>query len=144
MNSEGIHRAHWSFWLITVIALLWNIGGAANYLMQTNLEFVAMLPETHRAIIEGRPRWTTGGFVIGVFGGALGCLLLLLKKANALYIFIASLLGIIITMIHTVNVSTSKVEFSLADIFLMILSPMIVAGFLIWYTRIVINKRWVN
>ena len=74
MGNDTARSAHWSFWLIVVVALLWNVAGAINYLMQTNPEFVATLPETHRAIIDGRPAWATGGFAIGVFGGALGCL----------------------------------------------------------------------
>jgi hypothetical protein len=40
------------------------------------------MPETHRAIIDTRPAWATGEFAVAVFGGALGCLLLLLKKAG--------------------------------------------------------------
>lgn len=144
MNNETVKGVHWSFWLISVVALLWNIGGAINYLMQTNLEFVATLPETHRAIIEGRPAWATGGFAIGVFGGALGCLLLLFKKSTAFYVFIASLLGVIVTMIHTINVANSKIDFSPVEIFVMILLPIIVAAILIWYTKQAMNKGWIS
>jgi len=144
MSNGAVRGVHWSFWLICVFALLWNIGGAINYLMQTNLEFVSTLPETHRAIIEGRPIWATGGFAIGVFGGAIGCLLLLLRKSIAFYVFIISLLGIIITMIHTINVASSKINFSMGEIFVMILLPIIVAVVLIWYTKKVTRKSWVN
>lgn len=144
MDKEANNNIHWSFWLISVVALLWNIGGAINYLMQTNLEFVSTLPETHRAIIEGRPVWATGGFAIGVFGGAVGCLLLLLRKSTAIYVFIASLIGIILTMIHTVNVATSKIDFTLVEIFVMVLLPVIVAAMLIWYTKQAMRKCWIN
>ena len=144
MNNVAVKGIHWSFWLISVIALLWNVGGAINYLMQTNMEFVSTLPETHRAIIEGRPAWATGGFAIGVFGGALGCLLLLLRKSIALYIFIASLLGIVVTMIHTANVAGSKTHFSTAEIFVMILLPVIVAAILIWYSKLAMRKGWIR
>jgi len=112
--------------------------------MQTNPEFVAALPETHRAIIEGRPAWATGGFAIGVFGGALGCFLLLFRKSASLYVFIASLIGVIVTMIHTVNVASSKIDFSPAEIIVMILLPLIVAAILIWYTKLVMSKHWIN
>ena len=144
MSNEAVRGVHWSFWLISVFALLWNVGGAINYLMQTNLEFVSSLPETHRAIIEGRPIWATGGFAIGVFGGAIGCLLLLLRKSIAFYVFIISLLGIIITMIHTINVASSKISFSIGEIVVMILLPIIVATVLIWYTKLIMSKSWVN
>ena len=144
MSNEAVRGVHWSFWLIGVFALLWNVGGAINYLMQANLEFVSTLPETHRAIIESRPIWATGGFALGVFGGAIGCLLLLFRKSFAFYIFIISLLGIVITMIHTINVATSKISFSIGEIVVMILLPIFVAALLIWYTKQVIRKNWVN
>ena len=130
MSNEAAREIHWSFWLISVFALLWNVGGAINYLMQTNLEFVSTLPETHRAIIEGRPAWAAVGFAIGVFGGAIGCLLLLSRKSIAFYVFIISLLGIIITMIHTINVASSIIRFSAGEIVVMILLPIIVAVFI--------------
>lgn len=144
MSNEAVRGVHWSFWLVCLFALLWNVGGAINYLMQTNSEFVSALPDTHRAIIEGRPIWATGGFAIGVFGGAIGCLLLILRKSIALYIFIISLLGIIITMFHTINVASSKISFSGGEIVVMILLPIIVAMVLIWYTKLVMSKSWVN
>jgi hypothetical protein len=144
MNDEIVKGVHWSFWLISVLALLWNVGGSINYLMQTNPEFVATLPETHRAIIEGRPAWATGGFAIGVFGGALGCLLLLFRKPASLYVFIASLIGVMVTIIHTVVVASSKIDFSPGEIIVMILLPVIVAALLIWYTKRVMSKNWIN
>lgn len=144
MNNEIVRSVHWSYWLICVVALLWNVGGSVNYLMQTNLEFVVTLPETHRAIIEGRPAWATGGFAIGVFGGALGCVLLLFRKSIAFYVFIASLLGIIVTMIHTVNVATSKIDFSPFEILMMVLLPIIVAALLIGYTKLAMRKGWIS
>ena len=144
MDKEATGNVHWSFWLISVIALLWNVGGAINYLMQTNVEFVATLPDTHRAIIEGRPLWATGGFALGVFGGALGCILLLFKKAFSFYVFIASLTGIIVTMVHTTDVASSKIAFSLVEIMVMIVLPVIVAAILIWYTKLAIGRNWIN
>ena len=143
MSNETVGNVHWSFWLICILALLWNVGGAINYYMQMNMEFVASLPDTHRAIIEGRPAWATAGFAIGVFGGILGCLLLLFKISISFYVFIVSLIGIIVTMIHTVNVASSKIDFNLVEIVVMILLPVIVAAILIWYTKLAMNKNWV-
>lgn len=144
MGNKTVGGIHWSYWLIAVVALLWNVGGAINYIMQMNLEFVATLPETHRAIIEGRPVWATGGFAVGVFGGALGCLLLLFRKSTAFYVFIASLLGVLVTMIHTMNVASSKIDFSLFEIIVMILLPIIVAAIMTWYTKQAMSKNWIS
>ena len=76
--------------------------------------------ESEHAIIEGRPTWATGGFAIAVFGGALGCLLLLLRKSAAYYLFIASLLGVVVTMLHTLGIG---IDFGLGEILGIILMP---------------------
>ena len=140
MSDETGRSVHWSFWAIGLFALIWNVMGSMNYLMQMNADMVAAMPETDRAIIEGRPAWATGGFAIGVFGGAIGGLMLLLRKSAAYYIFIASLLGVIVTMIHTVDVARSKADFSFFEIFIMILLPLLVAALLIWYSKYVRSK----
>jgi hypothetical protein len=144
MTKNNMIMAHWSFWMICTLGLLWNAGGCANYIMQMNLEFIITLPETHQAIIIDRPVWATAGFAIGVFFGAIGCLVLLFRKSLAQYFLLASLIGIIVTMIHTVNVGNSKVDFSLVEIFVMIISPLIVAILLLWYAKIVSKKLWTN
>ena len=115
MNDEAVKGVHWSFWAIGVVALIWNVMGAINFIVQMNADVVAAMSESHRAIIDGRPAWATGGFAIAVFGGALGCLLLLLRKPAAYYLFIASLLGVVVTMIHTIGIASSTIDFSAFD-----------------------------
>lgn len=141
-NTEtGIH---WSFWAIGVFALLWNGLGAVNYVMQMNADDVATMPETHQAIINTRPAWATGGFAIGVFVGALGGALLLMRRSAAFHMFVASLIGVLVTMIHTVKVANSVIDFSRAEIFVMIVLPVIVAAFLVWYTRHIESRSWLR
>ena len=144
MNEKTVAGVHWSFWVIAAFALIWNVLGSLNYLGQMNADLVAAMPETHRAIIDGRPAWATGGFALSVFAGALGGLLLLLRKSAALYLFVASMLGTIVTMIHTTGIATSKVDFSSGEIIVMILLPLMVAAFLIWYSRSAEKKGWID
>ncbi len=144
MNDETVGGVHWSFWTIGVVALVWNVMGVINFIVQMSPEAIAEYPESHRAIIDGRPLWATGGFAIAVFGGALGCLLLLIRKSAAFYLFIASLLGVIVTMIHTVAVASSTIDFSPFEIGMMILMPLVVAAVLIWYSKQAENKGWIS
>jgi len=144
MNNKSVAGVHWSFWLIGAIALLWNVMGCINYLMQMNPDTVASMPETHRAIIDSRPAWATAGFAIGVFGGALGSLMLLMKKSSAFYVFIASLLGIVVTMLHTLRIPDFGSRFSAFELVLMIISPLVVAVFLLWYIKYSGKKGWIN
>ncbi len=141
MNDKTAGGVHWSFWIIGAVALIWNVMGVINYFVQMNPDMLAGYSESARAIVEGRPVWATGGFAIAVFGGVLGCLLLLLRKSAATYVFIASLLGVIVTHIHTLGVG---IDFSPSEIFMMILMPLAVAAFLIWYAKLAERKGWIR
>ena len=140
MGNESPVKLNWSFWVVCIIGLVWNAGGALNYLMQTNMEFVSSMPATHQAIIVGRPIWATGGFAIGVFGGALGCILLLLRWRSSINIFLISLIGIIVTMVHTIDVAMSDTKFSILEIIVMVILPLVVALALVLYAKYAIVK----
>lgn len=144
MPDENAGGVHWSFWGIGAVAMIWNVLGAINFFVQMNAEVVAAMPETHRAIIEGRPAWATGGFAVGVFGGVLGCLLLLLRKPGAYHVLIASLLGVVVTMIHTLRIAGSTVDFRPFEVAMMILMPLVVAVFLIGYYKWTRTKGWIG
>jgi len=143
--SDGTARGvHWSFWAIGAVALIWNVMGVMNYVWQMTADTLVAYSEAERAIIEGRPAWATGAFAVAVFGGALGGLLLLLRKAAAFYAFIASLLGVAATHIHTLGVAAgSTVDFGPAEI-LAILMSLVVAAFLIWYAKRAESKGWIS
>lgn len=139
MNEKYTPAVHWSFWVIGSIALIWNAMGVINFFVQLNPEMLASYRESERAIIVGRPVWATIGFAIAVFGGSLGSLLLLLKNPTGFYLFIASLLGVVITMAHTLSIG---INFGAGEIFGIILMPIMVAAFLIWYSKQAENKGW--
>ena len=143
MNAERV-KPTWIFWVVVILGLLWHIGGSMNYLMQTKPDWVASLPETHRAIIDGRPAWATGGFAVSVFAGLIGCLFLLRRKPSAGLLFMISLLGTFVTMIHTLQVVLSKTSFSVSEIFIMIVLPLVVANFYIGFTFFSMNKNWIT
>lgn len=112
--------------------------GSINFIMQMNSGMLANYPEAAQSLILSRPLWATIAFAIAVFAGALAEVLLLLKKAAAYYIFIASLLGVIVTNIHTFQVSSA------IDIWVGSLMSLVIAAFLIWYSKLVKRKGWVN
>jgi len=83
MNDKIVDSIHWSFWLIVVVSLLWNVMGLISFLIQMSPDMLTTYRESERTIIENRPIWTTSAFAIAVFGGALGCLLLFFRKSLA-------------------------------------------------------------
>jgi len=141
MNDENVVGVHWSFWAIGAVGLIWNVFGAINFVVQMNADTLAAYREVEQALIVGRPAWATVAFAIAVFGGALGCLLLLLKRSAAFYLFVASLLGVIVTITHTLGVD---VDFGPGEIVGIILMPLLVAAFLIWYSKYAEGKGSVS
>ena len=138
MDHKHVGGIHCSFWVTGVATLIWNVLGGINYVMQMNPEALADYPEAARSLIESRPPWATGAFAIAVFGSALGCLLLLLKKSVAFYVFVASLLGVIVTNTHTFSVTSST------EIWVGSLMSLVVAVFLTWYSKLVERKGWIS
>lgn len=130
-----MQKPHLSFWIVAIAGLIWNLMGSMNYIMQTNPETVAQMPDVYQMIINGRPSWATAGFAIAVFGGSVGCILLLLRKNVAVPVFMLSLAGIVLTVIHAtmlVGIVPSSVL------------SVLVGGALLWYATIARRKNWLG
>jgi len=97
------------------------------------------MPEPYRVIVESRPAWATVAFAIAVFGGALGCLLLLLRKSMALYVFSVSLLAAIAVQIPFISMENFPIEALIGGVM-----QLVVGGFLIWYSKLADRRSWVN
>jgi len=95
-------RAPWHLWVVGIAALLWNAVGALDYVMtQTrNAQYMAAFTAEQLAFFYGLPAWTVAAWAIAVWGGVLGSLLLLLRKSLAVWIFLASLAGVVLTTIQ--------------------------------------------
>jgi len=141
MGDETVNGVRWPFWTISVVALIWNVMGAINFFVQLNPEVRAAYRESEQAIIEGRPGWATAAFALAVLGGTVGCVLLLLRKSLASYVFIASMVGVVVTMIHTLG---ATVELGIGEIIGIVLMPLVVAAFLIWYAKRAECKGWIS
>jgi len=141
LNDKAVTRVHWSFWVISAIALVWNVLGSVNFFMQMNPDMLDAYRESERAIIQGRPAWATAGFAIAVIVGALGSLLLLLRKSAATYLFVASLVGVVVTMVHTLSVDY---DFTSGEILVMVVMPLVVAALLVWYSKHAEGRGWIS
>jgi hypothetical protein len=95
-------RAPWHLWVIGVIALLWNAMGALDYFMtqMKNEAYMKGFTPEQLAFFYGLPAWVVSAWAIGVWGGVLGAVLLLLRRRLAVWVFLASLMGVVVTMFH--------------------------------------------
>ena len=70
------------YWIISVIALVWNGMGVNAYLQQAydTESYRTMYTQEQLDIAANLPAYITAAFAIAVFGGTLGSILLLLRK----------------------------------------------------------------
>jgi hypothetical protein len=134
MQKSGV-----SFWITGALGLLWNLAGSLNFAMQMKADSLASMPEPFHTIVANRPSWATSAFGLGVIGGAIGCILLLLRRKEAIYVLMASLAGIIVHLLPYVSGANLPAEFGISDAFLVFIAPLVVAAFLLWYARKTIN-----
>lgn len=97
------------FMIAAVILLVWNLFGVMAYIMQVTMspDALAALSEEERLLFETTPAWATAAFAVAVNGGAVGCLLLLLKKNLAGFFLQLSLAGVLVQMFHSFFMSQS-------------------------------------
>lgn len=83
---------------VAITALLWNLLGCAAYLADVTLtpEDIAGLSAAQRALYESRPVWAVAATAIAVWGGAVGCVGLIMRKRWAATVLVASLAGVIV------------------------------------------------
>lgn len=89
----------WHLWLIGTIGGLWSSIGALSFILtQMNVEAVmSRFPPQQREYFGSFPLWAVAFWAIGVFGGVIGCLLLLLKNRLAFHVLLASVIGAIVS-----------------------------------------------
>ena len=89
------------------------------------------------------PAWATAAFAIAVWFGALGCLLLILRKKIAKMVLLISLIGIIVQMIYNVFMSKSMEVYGPGGAIMPIM-VMVIGIFLIWFSQKSITKGWIS
>lgn len=124
------------FWIVSGLSFVWNMMGVGAFVMQmqaTPEQILADYGQVQADIIAAQPAWYPFVFGAAVFGGAIGCLLLLLRKKLASLFLMISLLAVIL----------QNVYFAMSGVFsklhggqwVMTLMIPVVALFLVWFAK---------
>jgi hypothetical protein len=131
-------RVPWHFWVVCIVAVLWNGFGGCDFTMsltQGDTYYRSMgMTEAQIASFHSFPVWAWFAWGLGVWGAIAGTVLLLIRSRYALPAFVASLLGLLASLVYTHALSD---EGKLAGTTGLILNGVILAGclFFIWYAR---------
>ena len=98
MNSNNA-KAPVHLWIVGILALLWNAVGAFDYLAtKLRLDFyMSQFTPEQLDYFYGFPAWVEFFWAIAVWGGILGSALLLMRKRQAVIVFLASFVSMVIT-----------------------------------------------
>ena len=141
MNSHS-NQPSIKFWLISVIAVIWNLLGVFAYLGQAfmNQDILNTLTKPEQNYFNNLPAWVTASFATAVFAGVFGAVSLLFKKKLALLLFMVSLIGLLTQHIFNFFIQ-DYMEISGQNLVLPI-ATISVGVFLVWYT-FRLNKKGV-
>ena len=95
-------KTPWHLWVVGIVSLLWNLVGAMDFVMteSRNSSYLKEFTSEQLDFFFGFPVWVVAAWGIAVWGGVVGSLLMLFRKALAVCFFLASLICMILTTIH--------------------------------------------
>ena len=145
MSKESITTVPKWFMIVAVVLLVWNLLGVMAYIMQVMMspETLAALPQEQRQLYENTPAWATAAFAVAVNFGALGCVLLLLRKNLAGLFLQLSLAGVLVQMFHSFFISKSFEVFGPGGLVMPVM-VIVIAIYLVLLAAKAKTNRWTS
>jgi hypothetical protein len=139
MTNTSSNKPPIWFWIISVIALIWNGLGVDGYLGQAyNTErYRSSFTPEQLEVAANAPSWIMGAFAIAVFTGVLGAIFLLLRKKMATTFWMISLIAVILQMGYALITGEA------ASMVLVIMVIVFAFAFL-WFSRMSATKGWIS
>jgi len=124
------------FWILGGFALLWNLMGVGAFISQMSMsaQTLAALSQSEQDLYAATPSWVNVAFGVAVIGGAIGCVLLLMKKSASHYVLWLSLIGVLVQMSYVFFVSKAFEIYGPGQAVMPIM-VIIVAIVLVWYSK---------
>ena len=145
MNT--LNKPKTAFWVIAILALVWNIMGlfqfvAATFMQDSMLEtYKEMYTEEQVALFTNTPSWYYVFFGICTITGVLGCIALLLRKKIAIPLFLISLITVLIVQGYWL-LGTNTIELLGMQAVIMPIIVIIICIFLYFYSKGATQKGW--
>ena len=135
--SNSTNKPTTVFWIIGVLALIWNAMGADAYIEQAfnTVRYQEMYTPEQLEIADAVPAWVTAMFAIAVFGATIASILLLMRKKMAAMLFTISFLAVVIQMSYNFLLGGMGVEYYGEGGIIMPIMIIAIGAFLVWHSR---------
>jgi hypothetical protein len=134
--STNTNKPNTLFWIIGIMALLWNSIGIDVYINQVyqTERFKTMYTQEHLAIISNLPSWVKAAFAIAIFSSVIASILFLMRKKAAKTFFLIGLVAVTIQTTYNIFLNPEREFYGSMEYSMLIIIPLF-AVFLYWFTK---------
>jgi hypothetical protein len=147
MSDEINNKPTTAYWIIAGLLLSWNLLGLYMYYGQSTATAETFAAAGYSAeqvaFVLAEPIWAHSAYAIAVNAGVLGAILLLLRKAWAVPLFILSLVGALFQDLDAYVLRGALDYFDAAWLAIPI-TVLVICVFEIWYSNRAKAKGWLS
>jgi hypothetical protein len=145
MKTQTQKNPLW-FSIVAVIAILWNLVGVLQYLVEVTMsdDAKALLDPNLVALMDSTPKVITAFYALAVWGGFVASVLLLLKKVKALVLFQISLIAVVLNTAYYIFFTNGPEIVGEAAYYGLQSTIIIVAVLLVYLSKKAISKSWIS
>ena len=148
MNATTIDHAERPRWyrVAAIAALLWNLLGVAMFLLHYTMsaEALAALPAEQQALFEAMPGWTWVAYAVATIGGALGALMLVMRRRAATWLLTLSLAGVVAQFLWQAVLSEAVPLLGAAQALTLPAVLVVVAALVCWFAWRADARGWLR
>lgn len=143
-NSEN--RVPVWYWVVAVLALLWEAMGCFAYLRDVSMTAadIAALPDGQRQLYAAMPAWQAAVYAVAVWVGLSGAVMLLMRRAWARPLFIVSLIACLVQFGYTFIVLKAADVVGPAQAYPLPAAIIVIAILLVWFSAMALKRGWLR
>jgi hypothetical protein len=145
MDGETRTQVPFWYWIVAVLALLWEAAGCYSYLTQVTMKAadIARLPAAQRDPWLSMPAWMWSIYAVAVWVGLTGALALLMRQRWARGLFIVSLVAVIVQFgwVFLATPALARLGASAAALPACI---VVIGAALVWFAGVAVRRGWLR
>lgn len=129
------------FWVVAVLAVLWEAMGCYAYVAQVTMSAsqIAALPPAQQDLMAHVPIWATAAFAIATWGGLLGAIGLLLRRSWARTLFMISLAAVLVQWAWWLLIARAA-DVMGPSAYVMPVCVIVVGALLVWFSGFAVRR----
>lgn len=135
-----------SYWVVSVLALLWMLFGVFAWFNDLRMDEAALaqFSEVQQQLFRERPQWIFILYAVAIFSGLLGALGLLLRKRWAIAVFWLSLVAVVVQFGYILFGMDAIGRLGVAQAVPFPLLILAIGVFLLWFAARAKRRGWLG